>query len=191
MVVLERRESEGTVVFRVFIIADADERGIEQGNDQGDDLVLGQAAPVQVLVAAFANDGQLCRERQHAVELGLPSQLRPDGVVQVLATPLLVDPGRLQVPAGITADPHRLPGRRDPQLLDTLKMFFGGDSFCMMIDVNMRLGLGFSDETGLGRAGVEQPRLLGGLDRVIGGCCRFCHESSSWRGLVNLLSYRK
>ena len=137
MVVLERRESEGAVVFRVFIIADANERGIEQGDDQGDDLVLGQAAPVQVLVAAFANDGQLCRERQHAVKLGLPSQLRPDRVVQVLATPLLVDPGRLQVPAGIAADPHRLPGRGDPQLLDTLEMLFGGDFFCVMINVNV------------------------------------------------------
>ena len=113
--VAQRGQAEALVVARVLLVADADQRGLEQAHDGRQHLLARQAAAAQVGVDARADRRQRAAEREHAVELVRVAHARASAVVAVLLAAAGVAPGRLQVALARRADPDVGPGRRDRQ----------------------------------------------------------------------------
>jgi hypothetical protein len=111
MPVPQRRQAERTVLLRVFLVADADHRRLEQSHDGGHDLAPGEPAPRQVAIDLSSQSRQAAGELDRALVLVLVAHLPPVGVVAVLEPPARVAPRGLDVPVGARADPDVLPGR--------------------------------------------------------------------------------
>ena len=109
----EGREAVGAVVTRVFVVADADERRLQQLGDGRQHLVARDAGEREVGVDALPHRREGVGERGQAVELHPVAERGPVGVVAVLEPTPLVAPHGLEVGVGVVADAHVGPGRRD------------------------------------------------------------------------------
>jgi hypothetical protein len=78
---------------------------------------------------------QLLGEAEHVVELLAVALFAPLRVVEVLLASRGVDPGRLEVPSGIGADPHVLPRGRDHELLQPQDLVWVADRVSVRVDV--------------------------------------------------------
>ena len=116
--VLERRQAERAVEPGVLVVADADQRQLEQLDDGRQDLLPRHPGLGQVGVAALADLRQDPGEVDEALELGVVAPGPPAVVVAVLLAALGVAAGGLEVAGGIRADPDVGPGRRDRQRPD-------------------------------------------------------------------------
>ena len=111
----------GLIVAGVLVVADTDERLLEQLHDGGDDLGAGKRGAGQVLFGAAAKGGQRGCEIEDAAVLGFVPHLAPARVIAMLLAALDVPPGCLEVAVRVRADPHVLPGRRDDERSNTFK----------------------------------------------------------------------
>ncbi len=108
-------EAEAAVGGGVFVVADADQGGLQKPHHRRQHLLPRQAVPLQVRVDGGAQPGQGAAEGGHAVVLALVAVRPPLGVIDVLLAALLVAAGRLDVAAGVGADPDLCPRRRNHQ----------------------------------------------------------------------------
>jgi hypothetical protein len=76
----QRREAEGLVLARVLLIADADERLVEQADDGGEHLVARELLALQVALDAIAQQRQHLAELEHVAELGAIARPRDTDV---------------------------------------------------------------------------------------------------------------
>src|SRR5437667_36894 len=76
MAAAQRGEPEGVVLARVLVVADADERLVEEPHHRGEDLPARQIAGAQVALHPLADVRQDLAELEHAAELRLIA-LRP------------------------------------------------------------------------------------------------------------------
>ena len=106
------------IVAGIFLIADPDERDLEEAHDGRQDLLARQPAARLIFGHARTKPRQCPGKRQHAVELGGVAERAPVGVVAILLAALRIAPGRLQVALAVGADPDVGPGRRDGQPLE-------------------------------------------------------------------------
>ena len=116
----QRGEPVGLVLVGVALAADAEEPEVEQPHGAGEHAVADEPAAAEVLDDAAAQLRQRGGEVEHLVELLAVAVLAPFLVVEVLLAPGVVDPGRLDVPVGLRADPDLLPRRGDRQRADPL-----------------------------------------------------------------------
>src|SRR5690606_4149398 len=114
----QRRQPKRLVDARVLLVADADQRRLQEPDDASQHLLAGQAAHAQVVVGALADDRQDGGEVHQMVVLVSVADLAPALVVDVLLPAAVVPPGGLNVAGGVWADPDISPGRRNGQLLD-------------------------------------------------------------------------
>src|SRR5207248_2110481 len=105
MPVSHRRQAVGPVVAGVLVIADADERLLEELHDRGEDLGPRQAGPPQIGVGAPADRREGAAELNHPPVLGIVPDFTPARVISVLLPASRVPAGSLQVAAGVGADP--------------------------------------------------------------------------------------
>src|SRR5690606_6845188 len=113
-------EPEGAVVAAVGVVADPDERPVEQADRQRDDLLDRQPGPAEVRVDPGAQVGQRATEVAEAVELRLVTHLAPARVVAVLLAAPVVAPGCLEVAVAVPTDPHVGPRGWDRERADLL-----------------------------------------------------------------------
>ena len=122
MRVPQRRQAERLVLPRVFVVADPDERLLEQLDDRGQDLVLRQSGTPQVGVGAAAHARQRLREADQAVVLRLVADLAPPRVIAILLAAARVAAGGLKMAARVGRDPDVLPCRRNHQRPDAVQL---------------------------------------------------------------------
>ena len=170
--VAEGRQAEAAVVAGVGGVADADQGGVEQPDDAGDDLVAREAAAGEV---ALDRAAQL-RQRPGEVEEVRVFDLVPAGgpafVIAVLLAAADVLAGGLQVAVGVGGDPDVLPGRRDDQRRDPVEDGSVGDAAAVRPMVGETAAGAPSPDAGIGIAAVDQRHVARGLVRV---------EREAWR----------
>ena len=114
----QRGEAVGAVLAHVFVVADADQRLVEQAHDRGEDLPAAQVGRAQVALEALAQERQHLAEFQHALELRLVARRPIVGVVAVLLAPARIRAGRLDMTVRVGADPDARPGGRYGEAVD-------------------------------------------------------------------------
>ena len=95
--VAQRRQPEALVRFRVFGVADADQRHFHQADDRRQNLFARQAAALQIGLDAGADQRQDAGEGQQLGVFRLVAHLAPARMIAVLLAPLRVAAGRLQM----------------------------------------------------------------------------------------------
>ncbi len=111
----QRREAERLVVPRILLVADANERLLEQLHDGGKDLFARQAGAAHVGGRARANARQGLSERDQAAVFHFVAHLSPSRVITILLASARIAAGRLQVAVRIRADPNVRPRRGDDE----------------------------------------------------------------------------
>src|SRR6267142_169624 len=82
--IAQRGETVGAVGPCVFLVADADQRTVEQGDDRGDDFLAGQSGQREVTSHLLAKSRQRFAKRAELAELGAAGMSLPVLMVDVL-----------------------------------------------------------------------------------------------------------
>src|SRR5690606_24232892 len=106
-------EPEAFVFPPIRIVANADQRIVEQPDDRGDHPLARKAATAQVHVHTFTQLRQCMGEGGKTAKLGLVAKSCPIRMVTVLLASPLVAPGSLYMASRIGAYPNILPCRRN------------------------------------------------------------------------------
>ena len=161
--VAQRRQAVRAIRSRVLVVADANQRLLEQPDDRCEHLLARQALAAHVLGGPAADGRQRLREPDHAVVFRFVAHFPPLRVIAILLAPARVAPRGLQVPARIGTDPDAGPRRRDDQRGDPREVRPRADGASVRVRVSeapaatvtadARLGVGRVSETsGLRRA---------------------------------------
>jgi hypothetical protein len=116
--VAEGGETERPVVARVFLVADANERGLQELDDGGQDAAAREPAVGEVFLEAGTDEGQGLPEGEHAAVFRLVAHGAPPRVIAVLLAAAGIAGRDLDVAEGVRADPHVRPGGRDDERTD-------------------------------------------------------------------------
>jgi hypothetical protein len=127
MITADRRQPERAVLSGVLLAAGPEEAQVDQAQRGGQDPLAAQPAAAELFADRLAQPRQCRAELQHPVVLALILFLAPVVVVAVLAAARRVGADRLDVAAGVRADPDLLPGRRDDQGLNPDQRRLVGD----------------------------------------------------------------
>ena len=117
------------------VVADADERCLQQVHHGGQYLLPRQAAQRHVLRDLGPDGGQRAGELQHVLVLGALAHFAEQRMVFVLLAAPGIAPARLQVAVGLGADPDSGPRRRDGELADPLECAGVGDGVAVGLEV--------------------------------------------------------
>jgi hypothetical protein len=115
VVAADSRQAKAPILGRVLLPAGPEETKVDELDSCCQHPLPHQPAFPQMPADHLAQPGKGGAELQHPVVLLLITLHAPQVVVEVLAAPRRVRPGRLDVSRRIGADPHVLPGRRDHQ----------------------------------------------------------------------------
>ena len=121
VLVAHRRQTERMIVAGVLLVADPDQRLLEQLHDRREHLLPRQPRLLQIGARAASNAWKHPRERHEAFVLGFVTRLTPARMVAVLFASARVAARRLNVAAGVGTDPHVRPRRRDDDRSDSLE----------------------------------------------------------------------
>ena len=138
MAVAQRGQAERAVRARVFLVADAHKRRVEQAHDRrqhGRAARRGADRRREVGLHALADARQRGAELEHAIELVLVLGETPLRVVAVLLAAARVASGRLQVAVRQRADPDLLVRRRDRQRADARRSAASANALAVGCDV--------------------------------------------------------
>jgi hypothetical protein len=116
--VLQRGDAIAVVLPGVIIVANADERRIQQVDNSGHDLFARQAAQRDVLAHLGPNVWESVGKRDQMLVLGAFPRLTKTWMIAVLLTSPGVAAGGLDVAVRVGADPHVDPGWRHSERLD-------------------------------------------------------------------------
>src|SRR5512144_1455162 len=108
VLIAQRRQAEALVLFGVFLVADANQRGLEQPHDGCQHRTAGERLAPHVAFDLLADRRQRAAEFLHALELDFVSRRVPVGMIAVLLASARVSSGRLQVPPRIGARSRRM-----------------------------------------------------------------------------------
>jgi hypothetical protein len=124
----KERFSRRQILARVLVVADADERAVEEADHRGEDLAAREVLGAQVALHALAQARQDLAELQHVAELRLVARGAIGRVVAVLLAPARIARRGLDVAVGIGADPHVGPRRRDGKRFEAAALVGVADS---------------------------------------------------------------
>ncbi len=111
-------QAEGLVGPGVLVVANSDQRRLEQAHHGRQHLAPTQAGLAQLGLDGGADAREGVPESQHPPELGLVTERAPSRIVSVLLAPFRVPAGGQEMAMANGRDPHLLPSRRDRQPAD-------------------------------------------------------------------------
>jgi hypothetical protein len=135
VLVAHRRQTERMIVAGVLLVADPDQRLLEQLHDRREHLLPRQPRLLQIGARAAANAWKHPRERHEAFVLGFVARFAPARMVAVLFASARVAARRLNVAVGVGTDPHVRPRRRDDDRSDSLELGAVGNRAAVGSDV--------------------------------------------------------
>jgi hypothetical protein len=115
------RQTERFIVLRVLLVADTDERLLEQLHDGGEHLFSRKPAPAQILFGPRANAAERACERDQTSIFHVVANLAPARMIAILLASARVAADYLNVSERVGADPHLRPRRRDHERLDSME----------------------------------------------------------------------
>jgi len=116
--VAQGRQAERAVFLAILLVSDSNSGLLQQPDDRRQHLLARHARALEISIASLSDLWQDLGEGEHAVVLDRVAHFAPASVVAVLLPAAGVTAGRLQMTAGVGADPDVGPGRRDRQPLD-------------------------------------------------------------------------
>ena len=135
VLVAHRRQPEGMIVAGVLLVADADQRLLQQLYDSREHFLPRQPPLLQIGAGVAANARKHPRERDEAFVLRFVTLFAPARMVAVLFASTRVAPRRLNVAVGVGTDPHVRPRRRDDDRSDALELGAIGNRAAVGSDV--------------------------------------------------------
>ena len=151
-------EAVGVVGAGVLFIADADEGGLHEADDGGEDFGARHVGEGKVMLDARAYGGESLAEEEHALVFGLVAHLAPAGMVAALLAPASIPAGGLKMTVCDGTNPDLLPSGRDTERLDASEGLRLGDrgaagpfvleSFAAAQTADAGFGVGDVAETG-------------------------------------------
>jgi hypothetical protein len=151
-----RREPVRRVLDRVLLGADPEEAALEQPHGGGQDAPAVELRAVpEVPLDLPAQPRERLREADHVAELLQVAPLAPVVVVAVLLAPGGVRPRRLEVAAGVRADPDVLPRGRDRELGDAGERLRLVDPLPVVVDVREAAAAADAPDPGSGAVGAS------------------------------------
>src|SRR5204863_3109945 len=163
----QRREAEGAVLARVLVVADADQRLVEQHHHGSEDLAPREIARAQIALHALANLGEGLAELEHAPEFRLVARLAVQGMVAVLLAAARVARSRLDVPFGVRAYPDVGPRRGNREGVDALALGLVGDALPVRCVEGPALSRALAPGAGEAVGDVVEPGAQGRLAMLI------------------------
>src|SRR5439155_18702208 len=130
-----RRQAGRSILPRVFLVADANERLLEELDDSREHFLARQASAFQIGVGARADARQRARERDETAVLRFVAHFAPARMVAVLLAAARVAAGRLQMAGRDRANPDVGPRGRDRERFDALQLDAIGDGPAGRADV--------------------------------------------------------
>jgi hypothetical protein len=118
MSVTQRGQAERPVGASVFLVANPDQREFQQPDYSREHSRAWQPGLAQVLGNSQADARKTASELEHTIKLCCITVSAPTRVIAVLFAPARVTPGRLQMAAGIAADPDVTISRRYGETTD-------------------------------------------------------------------------
>ena len=167
MTVAQRGETERPVLACVLLVADPDERRLEEADDESEHLLSRQSSPAKVAIGPAADPGQCPGELDQTAVLRLVSHLAPARVVSVLLAAASVATDGLDVATLDRRDPDVGPCRWDGQRLEPSDPIWIDDAAAIGADVAEPAPRRSSANSGHRVADIAQPGLLGGRLRVV------------------------
>src|SRR5581483_4557300 len=159
----ERGETERAVRLRVLVVADADQRLVEQAHHGREDLAPRQVARAQVALDALADLRKDLAELEHAAELRPVARVAVQRVIAVLLASARVARGDLDVALRVRADPHLGPRRRHHERREALELLALGDALAVGPAIAPARARALAADPGDAVADVGQPRARRGL----------------------------
>jgi hypothetical protein len=161
---VHRRQAVGLVRDRVVLGADAEEAAVQQAGRDRQDVLPREVVALEVRLDTLAQRGQRPRELDHVLELLAIARGAPLRVVEVLLAAALVDARGLDVSAGVRADPHVLPRRRDDELVDPGQELLLVDAITLLVDVGEPASAAHAPDAGAVAERASQPCRLPGRE---------------------------
>src|SRR6267378_2233142 len=160
-------EAEGAVRARVLVVANADQRLVEQHHHGSEDLAPREVPGAQIALHAFADLGEDFAELEHAAEFRLVARLAVQGMVAVLLAAARVARSRLDVPFGVRAYPDVGPGRRNREGVDALALGLVRDALAVRCVEDPALSRALAPDAGDAVGAVAHARAPGRLAMLI------------------------
>src|ERR1700728_433977 len=135
MLVAQRSQAEGAVLFGVFFISDADVSSLEELHDGGKHLTLRQTFARQIASDHAPDARQGTTEGTHPIELDEIPHLPIRRVVTVLFAAARVTSDGLDMGVGAGADPNRRPGWRNYQRPNAVESGFVSNRFVIRTNI--------------------------------------------------------
>ena len=174
----QRRQAERAVVACVLVVADADQRALEQPDHRCQHLVARQLGKVDVTLDTLADERQDLAERHHAAELRLVTNGAILRVIPILLPPPRVSRRDLQVSGGIRADPDFSPPWRNDQLPNAVQLRSVLNDSAVGSDVDKAAAATLSTDAWGCVRHVAKASCFRGFDVLVGGN----HVAFKWPG---------
>ena len=166
MSVTKRGQTERPVRFRVFRVADPNERLLEQAHGCGEHLLAWDTGAAEVSLDARPYPGKRLGEVGQPLVLRLVTDRPPTLVIAVLLAPARVPARCLDVPERVRRDPDVVPCRRDRERTYPPQLTFIADRLAARVDVDESTTLPTPANPGLLIARVTKPGLPRGGEPI-------------------------
>src|SRR6185295_351413 len=129
-------QSVGTVFARVFVVAHADQRLVQQLHYRGEYLAPAQLGAAQITFRTLANGGQHFAQLEHVAKLRLVASIAITRMVAVLLPAPGIARRSLDVAFRVRADPYVGPRRRNNQAVDAAALLRINDPLAAGLEEN-------------------------------------------------------
>src|SRR5690606_35975433 len=168
MPIPERRQAIGAILAGILIVADANQRCLQQTQHGREHLFARQAPKREVRIDTLAYSRQRPAEIQYSMILRLVAYLAPSRVIAILLASSPISPGRLDMAGRKRADPYVCPSRGDGQRFDAADVAAIGDRLPPRIAVAEPAPGTPTRETRVTTLYIAEPCLVGSDLRI--GC---------------------
>jgi hypothetical protein len=136
MAVAERGRSEALVLLGIFLVADSHPGLVDQTDDGGEHGLARRRLALQILVEALPELRKAASEAREALIFAALLLLAERGVVAILLPALRVEADRLDMAAGVRAEPAALVSGRHPDRVQSVDLVAVGDPLAVCVEIH-------------------------------------------------------
>ena len=137
MMIAKRRQTERAIGLGVFLVPDANARGLQQPHDAGQHLLVGNAFLFEIAtLCVLPNPRQHFGKVNHPFVFILIARFSPVLVIQILLSPFRVPAGRLDVAVGKGTNPNIDPRRRNHKRRNSIQRLLIVDRLAANAQIN-------------------------------------------------------